>query len=197
MNFKNWLTKADEIKENCQPFLRMTDHPLYRGVSSPLQSTFIRARVETVRKDRKPRDASPLSHKLADDWFFNKYGLRPRSQGLFCTASEKVAASYGKLTYVFPVGKFRYMWAVAPNLEPIRDSLVYMNEIKHTMRTHYKADGEQVTDNILKKYVFNVDKGLEDAQHAKAEIILFCDEAIIVPVARIPDYTKFIRSIRA
>ena len=38
MNFKNWLTKADVIKEHCQPFLKMTDQPLYRGVSIPLTS---------------------------------------------------------------------------------------------------------------------------------------------------------------
>lgn len=197
MSFKNWLTKADVIKEHCQPFLKMTDQPLYRGVSIPLTSTFIRAKVETVRKDRKPRDSSLFSHKLADDWFFQQFKLRPRSQGLFCTASAKGAANYGKLAYVFPVGNFRYMWATSPISEPVHDSLMYMNDIKHAMRVSNEEDAEYVTHEILEQYTFNVNKGLEDAQDSNAEIILFCDEVILIPVARISDYLKFKQSLEA
>lgn len=197
MNFKNWLTKADVIKDHCQPFLKMTDQPLYRGVSIPLTSSFIRAKVETVRKDRKPRDSSPLSHQLADDWFFDKYKLRPRSQGLFCTSSSKGASNYGKLAYVFPVGNFRYMWATSPSSAPVHDSLMYMNDIKDAMQLHRRDEGDYVANEVLEQYTFNVDKGLEDAQDVGAEIILFCDEVILVPVGRIPDYLKFKQSLEA
>ena len=141
MNFKNWLTKADEIKENCQPFLRMTDQPLYRGVVVPLTGMFIRAKTEAVRKDRKPRDSSMLSHELADHWFNTKYKLRPRSQGLFCTSNPNTAKRYGKLAYVFPVGKFRYMWATNSDGTPVYDSLEYMNDIRNAMRLSRRIGG--------------------------------------------------------
>lgn len=195
MNFKNWLTKADEIKENCQPFLRMTDQPLYRGVDISVVG-MIKATTAKVRKDRRPRDSNLLSHRLADDWFYEKFKLRPRTQGLFCTSNKADANLYGTLVYVFPVGDFRYMWAT--NRETgrrIEDSLDYMQRIKRKMQISREAEGPEVTDAILSEYVFHIDEGLKDAQTVKAELILFCDEVILVPVNRIPNYTDFIHSL--
>lgn len=49
MNFKNWLLKANMIKEHCQPFLKKTDDPLYRGVSIPLGSSCIPDYIKFIR----------------------------------------------------------------------------------------------------------------------------------------------------
>lgn len=43
---------------------------------------------------RKPRDTEPELHKIADEWFYEKFGIYARSRTIFCTPSKKEASRY-------------------------------------------------------------------------------------------------------
>lgn len=72
----------------------------------------------TPRADRKPKDTNPIIHKFVDDFFEERVGWRPRSEGIFCTPRYHEATSYGHNAYiVFPKDGFKYLWS--PNIEDL------------------------------------------------------------------------------
>ena len=196
-SFKNWLAKADLIKQNCQPFLQMTDLPLYRGQGSLLNfNIFEKARVEQIRKDRRPKDTPEYVQIALDNWFFQNYGFKPRSQGLFCSGSGVEARVYGKLHYVFPVGKFEHLWMrPVGQVSPMRDSFRLTQDIKHAMYTQEANKAAEIVENTMAQYECHTDN-LELAIAGGAEITLICDEVILVPVALFASESKYAAFLR-
>lgn len=47
-----------------------------------------------VNRPRKPKDTEPALHKIIDDWFFAEFGVRARSQTIFCTQCRAEAANH-------------------------------------------------------------------------------------------------------
>lgn len=62
-------------------------------------------------KDRSPRDTPEWIHQLADQWFFDRFGVKYRSESLFCTGDKSVASHYGNIYPVAPRGEFRFCWS--------------------------------------------------------------------------------------
>lgn len=56
---------------------------LYRGFKSIPEI----GAIKKVRKDRKPRDLDINTHNKVDEYFYEKFGIKFRSQSLFCTGS--------------------------------------------------------------------------------------------------------------
>ena len=57
-----------------------------------------------IRKNRKPSDVSIDFHKVFDEAFQKKFGVKARSNTLFTTKNENTAKGYGTVYYVFPIG---------------------------------------------------------------------------------------------
>lgn len=64
-----------------------------------------------ARKDRSPKNMPLPIHRVADEWFLEKFGYRFRSQALFCTSDEVVASLYGKVYRLFPSNGFSFCWS--------------------------------------------------------------------------------------
>lgn len=195
IGFKNWLTQAERIKKDCQPFLQMTGMPLYRGVSVNFTELIVCAKVETVRKNRHPRDSSPFAHRLVDDWFYEKFGIRPRSQAVFCSSSRSVAKAYGTVCYMFPVGEFKFIWGTLNEHNFIlRDTRVLTRQIEDAMHTRKAEKAKETTDEVMCQVTWHT-ANFQEAQALGAEISIFCDEVILVPEKRVPSYNKFIQNL--
>jgi hypothetical protein len=136
ITFKKFLSEADApidladfIIDNCRPFLSEVDgdpsdpfeYPLYRGLNPSDGDKKVKLNVDgeiktclikTARTDRKPLDTHPQISKLIDDQFNEKFGWKPRSQGVFCFSKERKhgATDFGKLHQIVPIGNFKYLW---------------------------------------------------------------------------------------
>ena len=68
--------------------------PLYRGFLDFVDSIILENNY--LKIPRKPRDSHIYVHKVADDWFEKKFGVKARSQAIFCTPDIEQAKEYGK-----------------------------------------------------------------------------------------------------
>lgn len=120
MKFYNYINELDsqnekklvEYLKKCLPFINDLflygdGHFLYSGRKN-LRSDYI---VKSVRQDRKPLDTGKGDHKILDDSFYEKFGIRARSKTLFCTSNWSNAINYGELYYIFPIGKYEIIWS--------------------------------------------------------------------------------------
>ena len=133
MRFKQFLNEdpdedidniVNTIKKDCKPFITdwkklKSDSFLYSG----RKDFVIGLGKRQVREDRKPRDTPPFIHKVADDWFFKKFGVRSRSNAVFTTFDYYSADYYGKPFYVFPIGK--YTAVSSPVIEDLFNAIQY------------------------------------------------------------------------
>lgn len=117
-------TKA-VIQADCVPFLTAinynTGFSMYRGVKGlSKDAPFIKAKCPV---NRTPKDMDEDHHKWIDSWFFKKYGIRYRSNAIFCSGRRETAVTYGELYSVFPIGNFDFCWS--PN---VRDLYLEIDE---------------------------------------------------------------------
>lgn len=67
---------------------------LYRGFSDTVKSRLLENHY--LKKPRKPKDSHIHVHNIADNWFYENFGVRARSQTIFCTPDIEQAKQYGK-----------------------------------------------------------------------------------------------------
>lgn len=81
---------------------------LYRGsnMSEPHKSVLLKTRF-----DRRPTDTPQVIHDIMDVWFFNKFGIKARSQSIFTTSKLTFAQRYGNPTAILPVGDATYLYS--------------------------------------------------------------------------------------
>lgn len=51
---------------------------------------------ENLTRPRKPRHSETSVHDVADKWFYDKFGIKARSETVFCTPNCHQAATYGE-----------------------------------------------------------------------------------------------------
>lgn len=188
--FKDFL-RGDpykEIQELCQPFLTQSKGlPLYRGYGGTLKS-FAGMRTVAVRKDRQPRDTSLYVHGLLDAYFQEKFGVKVRSEGLFCTGDRETAERYGKANYIFPIGEFKFVWGTHRG-DPVSDTLRWTRQIESMMKVRKSTEGRLVTTQVMDEIDWHSDN-LMKAIDSGAEIALLVDQVILVPFNDKVPYSK-------
>lgn len=76
---------------------------LWRGASGVLGA------VEwETRRDRRPLNTPRMMHEMADQFFYDKFGYRYRSGSVFATRVKSVAAAYGPVCAVIPLGDYEF-----------------------------------------------------------------------------------------
>lgn len=186
-----------KIEEDCQPFLKILKENiniktysggnpiLYRGIKNR-DDDFIK---EKVRKDRKSLDSSKhVDIEKLDDMYQDKFGVRPRSQGIFCSFDASQADRYGDLFMIFPIGDFNYL--VSESWEDTMDAwLFYLEDAKDNFDDEEMSEfinkygeieeGQSIPDKYIKDMVVdktyfnqNIKHGIENGN----EIIIICDE---------------------
>lgn len=102
------------LKNKCGPILK----DLYRNRNNIGQLPLIGKRVypnksimiKKTRKNRRPKDTPAVEHWFIDNYFFEKYGHRFRSNAIFSTGRYSDAKSYGNVFILLPIGKYEVLW---------------------------------------------------------------------------------------
>jgi hypothetical protein len=151
MRLQKYLNEEEEyfdyigiIERDCKPFLSFIKvfKPIpfvYRGVKS--NKTFIH---KTPRSDRKPLDTPLETHKILDELFYEKFGWKVRSEGVFTFTYS--GAGYGTNYYFFPIGKnFKYVYS--PDVKDLFITIERMGkkskdreELKKIVDTYYQNE---------------------------------------------------------
>ena len=210
MRFKQFIQEEaseeldDFIERQCSSFVNemgmssedAISHRLYRGITTEGEKSgekvkllykgkSLSALIKIVRSDRRPLDTPRLISELTDDAFEDRFGWRPRSQGMFCTGDAGAARTYGNLYQIFPIGDISYIWS-----PEIYDMSNVIKRVASDIGLPYLAP-EKVTrdqkDNFFEEMSEFVDKHymeaeLEKAINKKHEIMLKCSKYLAVPV---------------
>lgn len=131
---------------------------IYRGfVNRPKVGVILK-----TRKDRKPRDSSIELHNEADEYFFKKFGIKFRSQSIFCTGDIQSAKKYGKVAKIKPIGDSQICWS------PKCFDLIEKEDF------HWMTTEEFILENEYQ--IGNLDKAIESGN----EIMIHCDRYEII-----------------
>ena len=110
----------------------------------------------TIRTNRNPTSTSGKVHTEVDEYFFDEFGTRFRSNAIFVTGDRNEASFYGKVNLIFPIGKYSFLWSTE-----VTDMFLYSDILDQ--------DISKRKDDLLKTY--NTD-GMKDAITSGNEIML-------------------------
>jgi len=202
VRFKRFISESNDLAaeldllaNECEPFLRDLERPLhpdsmmFRGMAtsnaSPIQKL-------TVKRNRRPTDTPLHLHRVADDWFFDNFGWRGRSAGLFCTGSKTQARGYGDVHAVFPVGDYEIIWS--PRVKDLyREAESAFKVASQAVRSTRNFEDEaelknEVMDQSAELLIHTLDHSsyrdgeLIGGLRAMNEIMVNCDEYYAVKV---------------
>jgi hypothetical protein len=189
MKFYNYLNEEniDEIisliKRDCQPFLkdwRKTGNDfLYTG--KKIKKDFIKKKV---RKDRKPKDMPEETHKIIDNWFYKKFGVRSRSNAVFATFNEYNTYQYGDLFMIFPIDNY-----IVISSDKVKDLWLYFKR-----KENWILNPDDFNDK--KKYKEDMWSILNDLEYKKGfprhrnELMITCKEYYLVNYEYEPELLK-------
>lgn len=180
------------LLEECQPFLEEFKKIYLNGTKLPLRRGMLIQPTDhitkiKVNKNRTPTNSSIRVHNASDQWFYEKFGIKARSQSTFTTSSNRVAKDYGFPFLIFPVGNFEVIWSrkVDDLFMHLHPSKILNNAgIDLPPRDAIEAinDPGVISDKQLYEVIagmletFDYVKGsLDQALASKNEIMLLCD----------------------
>lgn len=120
MKFKQFLTEAvspeafaRQVIEECQPYISDVGptniFALKRGLYTNGKNFYAPLRVN---QNRTPTDSSKILHNLLNQGFNEAFGIKFRSQSIFCSSNTRVASQYGNsVYYVIPRGDYKACWS--------------------------------------------------------------------------------------
>lgn len=116
---------------------------LYRGASGG--DELVNVKIRTPRADRRPRDSLAAVHDALDEALYREFGVRYRSAAVFATSDDDVAAEYGHVHVLLPLGEFSYCWG-----RQVDDALIQFGARKFVdfCNKHGSATLTQVIDGM-------------------------------------------------
>jgi hypothetical protein len=130
---------SDLVKGNYN-YLTKSEDLLYSGRNESLSVI-----SKEVRKDRKPTDMDHDLHSFYDMIFYKTFGIKSRSNSIFCSGNLHVAGGYGLNVYIiFPAGKYQSLWS-----DEIKD--LYNNPYTDQIITKYQSKYNDYRQDILSK----------------------------------------------
>lgn len=173
-----------ELKDNCQPFLKeISKHKgkqdrefLFSGRKNKSPDWF----EGYVRSNRNPKDTPLEVHKLLDKLFHKKFGVKARSNALFCTNEYLATLQYGNPYYIFPIGKYKTIWS-----PDISDLYLYLKRLVgfNAINDWHELSKEEREANLKLIETSNMLNSYTDKSHVFAknsEIMLCCKEYIAI-----------------
>lgn len=139
---------------------------LYRGFTNDQ----ITEDIIKVRKDRQPRHLNILIHEIADEVFNDLFGIKFRSQALFCTGDIDEAFQYGNVKRIEPIECYGFAVCWSPKIKDFIEIEDYLDLNNITREAIY---------NFIIENKYQTGK-LEDAIKSKNEIMIYCDEYRVV-----------------
>jgi hypothetical protein len=145
----------------------MTDKiSLYRGFSKRLEDGVQINRFRLF--PRSPVNTNRIVHDTADQWFYEEFGIRARSQTILCSTNIDQARDYcsnnGSLALIEPIGEY---------------SIVYSTQVSDFLK--YVIDGVYANENEIiiwlssQNYKSATSINSLPAYH-RGEVMLFCEK---------------------
>ena len=200
------LSLEDAVKifhDECKPFQKEIGFdgifdfkPLKRGMKN--KSNIL---IGNVRPDRRPMSTPLPIHEFMDNWFYEKFGIRFRSNAMFVTKSQGSARLYGNVYIVFPIGEFKYCYS--STIDDLYATIA--NKIESKLSSHYapltkeKFNDFLSDDDNLKFALDIVEKILSDSKYIDSdlekvsnfpEIMINCKTYLAIKSDLYDDFTK-------
>lgn len=116
---------------------------------------------------RKPVHTNINIHYVADNWFHNKFGVRARSETIFCTADLNQALKFGNVHEIKLTNSSenRFIYSL---------EVIDFIEIEEEIDNY--DDKEEITEWLESKH-YRMEKSVKDIpSEFKGEIMLYCKE---------------------
>jgi hypothetical protein len=145
---------------------------LYRGLSHFVEDGVVEN--PHMHNPRKPRDTALNIHRIADEWFYEKFGIKARSQSVFCTTDIGQAKEYrhqGSLLKINLHKDAKYTLIYSPDVDDFLEHTEVVN-----------IDGDDMTQWLDRmEYISINDISLLPDYHM-GEVMLYCEEYEVVNV---------------
>jgi hypothetical protein len=210
----NSFDKIVELLErDCKPFLDATSDVIFRGSRPSYKEEIDDLDIykKTVRTDRKSLDTNSEISNMFDDIFEKKFGVRPRSCGVFTTKNYQTTSAYG-MRYIFvPIGEYKYYWN--PSFDDLFTKINTENWYKEFSKPDtIKAPEPHKPGLIRRFYNFITNKYLQEEVHSSMkklvdgykntdleinthqEIMFICKEYYLLDSAWLDQYKQYIES---
>jgi len=139
---------------------------MYRGTSEFLENGLVENKY--LKTARTPRDTDLFIHEVSDNWFLSKFGIKARSQTIFCSLSKIVASKYltspgGLYRVSIPSGE-KYSIILSSSVEDFYDIVNSLN---------YPYIEKEITDWLSSKNYIRVDDIKDIPSGFVGELMLF------------------------
>lgn len=180
MKFLNYLNEKDTdidkiislIKMDCKPYLKdlkkINKEFIYTGRYVGTDN-FLKKKV---RKNRRPSDTPLKLHKLMDDWFYKKFGIKARSNSVFGTWRKSIAEQYGHVYMIFPIDRYTVI-----SSDRITDIFLHLKIIFPSFYNSNDYDKEMKDEFIDELESANYKEGL---RKNRSEQMIHCKEYYLV-----------------
>jgi hypothetical protein len=174
MKFLNYLNESDSvdfIKKKCRVLLGIyTDNGkyFYRGTRNTERMKLI-----VPRQDRIPMNMPKNVHAFLDELFYDKFGWKPRSSGVFVSSNEMEAKAYGSFTknkvpIFLATDPFKVVWS-----PKVPDLFVYLHG-------YGIISGDGPLSEYQKKKIVDVvntyiDRNIDEALKYDVEVMFKCN----------------------
>jgi len=161
------------LMKDCKPYLddayKVHTNLLFRGFEGAKGDAFI----AKPRKDRRPTDSDQLWHDALDDAFKIKFGVKARSEGLFCKL--QTPTGYGVDYMPIPAGRYTLIYSP-------RISDAYFWDQEAADRTAERiAAAHELSKSYTKGSLVNAVKDLRGTKK-RNEIALICNKYYAIHV---------------
>jgi hypothetical protein len=203
-NSKSFDKIVELLERDCKPFLDNNKEVIFRGArpSDNEEIDDLDIYKKTVRTDRKTLDTDKEVVKIFDDIFENKFGVRPRSSGVFTTKNYQTTSAYG-IRYIFvPIGEYKYYWN--PSCDDLFTKINSENWYRRFAKGwSYKPNMikrfyDFITKNNLQKEVHSSLKKLVDGYkntdlegNSNQEIMFICKEYYLLDAGWLNQYKQY------
>ena len=111
MDKEDYQSLIEFVKTHCGPYIKESQGiPVYRGLKRDAGHV---PHTRTVRRDRQPMDTSATLHARWNRMIVDRGLKAHRGNSIFTTSDFKLAAEFGDVFFVIPMGAFHYTWSPA------------------------------------------------------------------------------------
>lgn len=169
----------DDLLDKCRPY--MNDLKKQRGKEPFLlwsgRGSTSMVIERKVRRNRRPVDTPKELHNFIDSVFEKEFGVRARSNSLFCYNNWGLTEQYGHAFAIFPIGKYKILYS--REVGDLYDKfhiidMHYMTYLKYKDNPKmFKYIWEPMVDKKKAEFDYDMDKWIEYMKSDKAKKNLY------------------------
>jgi len=175
-----WEKGARLIRRDSQFFLSQVDYPfsLYKGMFGQTHK-FIKKQVRL--ENRRPQEMDPDMHIAINNYFTEAFG-EPFRNAIFTTGDEDSAGYFGSNYFIFPIGKFTFLWS--PRIDDLNFAMHDLMEELYFLKLSpippTTAQKAEALIKALRQVDYRTD-GLQEAIKSGNEIMIRAKEYYAMP----------------